>query len=42
MDFQQIRDFVNPAVAQATGMQEVENLSMPVPVAYVPADKADY
>ena len=36
MDFQQIRDFVNPAVAQATGMQEVENLSMPVPVAYVP------
>lgn len=37
MDFQQIRDFVNPAVAQATGLQEVENLSMPVPVAYVPA-----
>jgi len=36
MDFQQIRDFVNPAVAQATGLQEVENLSMPVPVAYVP------
>ena len=36
MDFQQIRDFVNPAVAQATGLQEVENLQMPVPVAYVP------
>ena len=36
MDFQQIRDFVNPAVAQATGLQEVDNLQMPVPVAYVP------
>lgn len=36
MDFQQIRDFVNPAVAQATGIEPVENLSMQVPVAYVP------
>lgn len=35
MNFQQIRDFVNPAVGQATGIEPVETLAMPVPAAHL-------
>ena len=35
MNFQQIRDFVNPAVGQATGIEPVGNLVMPVPTAHL-------
>lgn len=38
MNFQQIRDFVNPQVAQATGLQPVDDLQMPVPVAHIVQD----
>ena len=38
MNFQQIRDFVNPQIAQATGLQPVEDLQMPVPVAHIVQD----
>lgn len=38
MNFQQIRDFVNPQIAQATGLQPVDDLQMPVPVAHIVQD----